>query len=324
METPHVFGDFDHLVGIVNHPQAARDVGVIMLTAGMLHNTGPFRMYVHLARSLAQQGIPSLRFDLSGIGESLPVASSGTSLQRAANETRQAMDLLQDTYGIERFVLFGLCSGADDGFHTALNESRVAGFVALDGCGYPTPGFFKHRLKSHYIPRLFSPTFWMQKLRPDPVASGSLRIGDDIREFPSRDQAAVELQSLVDRDVMLRFIYTGGVAHYFNHEAQFEKMFHDVDFRGNVTCKYFPEMDHVAILCEDREMLLTDITSWVDRTFANSNDDSTSQTSPEKSTRETAEQSTDKSTTPSSVFCPSAPASIEPAIPHSVPVDTGN
>lgn len=302
METPFVFGEFDHLVGIVNTPETPRDVGVILLTAGMLHHAGPFRMYVNLARSLEKQGILSLRFDLSGIGESLPVASAGTSLQRAAHETAQAMDFLEEKYGIKKFVLFGLCSGADDGFHTALDEPRVAGFVALDGCGYPTPDFKKHRWLSFYLPRLLSPRWWIQKFSPDPIGPNSLRIGDDIREFPPRDQAAKELQSLVDRGVKLRFIYTGGVAHYFNHERQFEQMFHDVEFRGNVTCKYFPKMDHVAILCEDRELLLEDITRWIDATFADTEEATTAQHGIEAA----------------NVFCPD----IEPALTHSIPVDT--
>ena len=269
MEVPHVFGDFNHLMGVVNKPDSTKsNVGVILLTAGMLHHVGPFRLYVNLARRLEQLGIPSLRFDLSGIGESLPVASGGTSLQRAANETRQAMDFLQENYGVERFVLFGLCSGADDGFHTAIDEDRIDGLVLLDGCGYPTAEFNKRRVFAHYLPRVKSLTWWKRKVsRSGNDAPSSLPIGNDIREFPSRDVAAKQLQGLVDRGTKLHFIYSGGVSEYYNHESQFDEMFHDVDFRGQVTSRFLPEMDHVAILCEDRAELVTEISDWVSRSF---------------------------------------------------------
>lgn len=268
MEMPHIFGDFDHLMGVVNQPAHASETGVILLTAGMLHHVGPYRMYVNLARKLEQHGIPSLRFDLSGIGESLPVASAGTSLERAANETRQAMDFLESNYGVKRFVLFGLCSGADDGFNTALGEDRVDGVVLLDGCGYPTADFNKRRIRSHYLPRLQSLSWWKKKTGHAHAAPSSLQIGNDIREFPERDVAAKQLQQLVDRGTKLHFVYTGGVANYYNHESQFAEMFHDVEFRGQVTSRFFPEMDHVGILCEDRDKLVGEISSWVAQHFA--------------------------------------------------------
>ncbi len=269
MEVPHVFGNFNHLVGVVDGPsQSQNNTGVILLTAGMLHHVGPFRMYVNLARRLEQLGFHSLRFDLSGIGESLPVASGGTSLHRAASETSQAMDLMQSEYGIGQFVLFGLCSGADDGFNTALADERVSGVVLIDGCGYPTQDFQKHRRRSHYPPRLRSLTWWRKRFgRHRHDAPRSLQVGADVREFPTRDVAAKQLQSLVDRDVRLRFVYTGGVADYYNHASQFEAMFHDVDFRDRVSSKFYPEMDHVAILCEDRQRLIDDISHWIQENF---------------------------------------------------------
>ena len=43
---------------------------VVLLNAGIVHRVGPNRMHVLLARALAAAGIPSLRFDMSGIGDS--------------------------------------------------------------------------------------------------------------------------------------------------------------------------------------------------------------------------------------------------------------
>ena len=248
-----------------------------MLTAGMLHSTGPFRMYVNFANKLSAEGIASFRFDLSGIGESLPVGSSGSSLERAASETQQAMDFLAENHGIKRFVLMGLCSGADDSFYTAQQDDRVNGVILLDGCGYATSRFARTRFTKHTLPRLTSPSYWFNKIRgmaeTKSETPASLKLGDDIREFPSRDQAAVELQQLVDRGVKLNFVYTGGVHWYYNYENQFNEMFSDVDMKDQVSSVFYPNMDHVAFLCEDRKQLLDGLVDWTKENFKSPSSD---------------------------------------------------
>ena len=268
-----VFGTYQNLVGTMIAPasrfddggsEEIADVAAIFLNAGMLHHAGPFRLHVDLARNLAGHGISSLRFDLSGIGESLGVGVAGRSIDRAASETSQAMDFMFDAHGVEKFVLFGLCSGADDSVHAAINDSRVVGVVAMDGCGYPTTNFYKTRAFKHYLPRMCSPKKWRRLVSRwfgrDSDAPASLQLGTDVREFPARDQAAREFQQLVDRGVQMHFTYTGGIADYYNYEQQFFEMFADVKWNDQATTSYFPKMDHVGLLCEDRERIVTDVT----------------------------------------------------------------
>jgi hypothetical protein len=191
-------------------------------------------------------------------------------LDRAAHETRQAMDLMQREFGIERFVLFGLCSGADDSFHTALTDSRVCGALLMDGCGYRTNRYYIHRLAGYYPRRLASAGKWRAFLSKQKAAwdgSSTLRSGNDIREFPGRDHAAVDLQRLIDRGVLLRFLYTGGAEGYYNYASQFEDMFFDVQFRDRVSWRLYSQMDHVAFLCEDRAALVSDMVGWVRDSF---------------------------------------------------------
>jgi hypothetical protein len=90
MEIPVVFGEEKNLFGIINQPHqdSTNAVGVIMLTAGMLHHVSSYRFHVLLGRRLEHYGIPSLRFDLSGIGESLPGGKKHDSLHRAATEPK--------------------------------------------------------------------------------------------------------------------------------------------------------------------------------------------------------------------------------------------
>ncbi len=264
MDQAVVFGKYQNLVGTVTHPSdKSSTVAAIFLTAGMLHQAGPFRLYVDLARALADKNICSMRFDLSGIGESLAVGVGGQSIDRAANETAQAMDYLQNTYHIDKFILFGLCSGADDSVHTAVKDNRVVGLVTLDGCGYRTARFRWIRLTRHIVPRLLMPSKWMRLIQrlmaQDDEALATLKVGADIREYPTRDDAANEFKILLNRGVQMHFIYTSGIAEYYNYENQFFEMFSDVSWNGLASTKFFPHMDHVAMLCEDRNELVQDV-----------------------------------------------------------------
>ena len=66
------------------------------------------------------------------------------------------------------------------------------------------------------------------------------------------------MQQLVDRGTQLHFIYTGGMD-YYNYAEQFYEMLPGVHWKGTESSTYFPEMDHVAMLCEDRQKLVEHI-----------------------------------------------------------------
>jgi len=78
-------------------------------------------VYVALARALAQVGIPSLRLDTSGKGE-----SARKDLSRAAaleDDLAQVSDFLR-AHGHYQLVLAGICSGADDALELAAPAAR--------------------------------------------------------------------------------------------------------------------------------------------------------------------------------------------------------
>lgn len=168
LETAVVFGEQCQLTGVYTASSAgsAEQPCALFLTAGLLHHIGPTRLYVELARSLSAQGVPGLRFDLSGAGDSEPSSLGGDFQERSVREVGEAMDHLQATYGHKRFVLLGLCSGADDALATSLQDPRVVGIVLLNGYAYPAGRFKWHLLLRFYLPRIF---MW-QKLRNRTVA----------------------------------------------------------------------------------------------------------------------------------------------------------
>ncbi len=273
-QTAVVFGEHEHLVGVMTAPNHDclestadfSDCAALIVTAGMLPSAGPFRLHVELSHALAESGMRSLRFDLSGIGESLAVGGSGSSLERAASEIASAIDWLQQAFGVERVILFGLCSGADDALYAATRDDRIVGLFSMDGCGYRTRKFVWYRLIRKYLPKLFCMRAWKSRLGAsqgsDAPTHESLKLGGDVREFPDRETAAMQIAMLVEREVDLHFHYTGGVGEYYNYARQFYDMFASAPDSmrkriEKVTTSFAPESDHVAFLLEHRDAMIS-------------------------------------------------------------------
>lgn len=128
------FGADGTLVGVVSHPPGTSgQVGCLLLNTGVNHRMGPGRINVKVARTMAQLGIPTLRFDLSGIGDSLGSSGQIDFRQQALVDMRAALDQLQASSTATQFLVFGICSGADNGIRLAREDSRVIGLCMYDG-----------------------------------------------------------------------------------------------------------------------------------------------------------------------------------------------
>mgnify|MGYP003946478113 CR=1 FL=1 len=134
VETPVAFGADGALFGMLAEPNAAplrSDTAVLMLNVGGNYRIGPNRNYVKAARELAAAGYRTLRFDVSGIGDSRTEAGfTGDSMYRdsATADVSAAIDMLA-ARGCTRFFLMGICSGSYLAFQTALKDARVNGIM---------------------------------------------------------------------------------------------------------------------------------------------------------------------------------------------------
>jgi dienelactone hydrolase len=135
-EEPHVIPGPRPLFGILTRPVAPRPglPAIVLVNAGCVPRFGPHRQYLPLARRWAALGFSVLRLDLSGIGDS-PVGEGAeenvTYPPGALDDLGRALDWLEGEARAERFVLAGLCSGADIAF-TAGRDPRVAGLVMMN------------------------------------------------------------------------------------------------------------------------------------------------------------------------------------------------
>lgn len=132
------FGADGTLVGIVTPPPAGvRPRGAfVFLNAGVVHRVGPNRMYVSAARRLAARGFIAVRFDQSGLGDSGSRRGATSVEQALVLDTADVLTFVQREYGVDGFVLAGLCSGAVSAFRGALADERVIGAVLLNPQGF--------------------------------------------------------------------------------------------------------------------------------------------------------------------------------------------
>jgi len=259
------FGSARHLVGVVGLPAVIEHgVGVILLNAGMVHRVGPFRLHVELSRRLNQLGYPALRFDQSTIGDSGASGQRVSRPEQVLADVRDAMELLKQQSDCTRFVLFGLCSGAQNAHSTAYVDARVAGALFLDGYGHRTLG---QRVR-HYLPRLLSWSTWRQRLtrRKAPAAPRAAEPAFEVEPLPPKLVRA-QLADMLQRGVKLDFIYSGGVARYFNHVRQFRECFGRLADHPCVSVSYFKEADHTYVLTGDRRRLLEHVAQWMAHHF---------------------------------------------------------
>ena len=132
-----LFGqDEANLVGIISDPpEDRRDPnlpGVILLNPGLINRVGPHRLYVKLARALAERGHVVFRFDLSGVGESRPRTEIMEGSYGAVLDTFDAMSWLDWARGVRGFILMGHCSGGWHSLLAAHETPYVHGVVAMD------------------------------------------------------------------------------------------------------------------------------------------------------------------------------------------------
>ncbi len=265
-------------VGVEPEVLAGRPV-VLFWNAGLLHRIGPNRLWVDLARRLADLGFCCFRFDLTGLGDSATRPGDGRSEdERAAEDIREAIDFVTETFEATGVVLVGLCSGADQAHPVAVADPRVRGVVSLDGIGYRTLGFYlrhaRGRLEEGGMGWLVEAATRRLRATRDPTGAPTSGSGSEPttetfeRSFPPRRTCSAELQQLLDRGTRLLVVHTGGFSDgYYNGPRQFWETFRSLEPRDLVEVHYLEESDHTYTLSSDREQLMGLIGGWLRGVF---------------------------------------------------------
>ncbi len=247
--------DLGHgLSGVLTRPaQPGQGPLWVLLNAGFIARSGPFRLHVDLARTLAGLGFSVLRVDQPGVGDAPPKRGDDIAV------IMQGFDRLTQMLGVQRFIIGGLCSAADQGWKVALADARVCGLLLLDPFARRGAWFRMGQLRlllgrgSGALKALLKR---VMRKRTTGVADGSLR------DWPTAAQAREQFACIVAREVEVFALYTGGAAAYFTHRAQFAASFGSAARSRQVCFMHWPDCDHMFMRLPERKRLLQAIVDW--------------------------------------------------------------
>jgi len=150
------------LVGILHPAAGASRRGVLIVVGGPQYRAGSHRQFLLLGRSLARVGIPTMRFDHRGIGDS---DDPFLGFEDLDDDISAAIDsFLAECPGIEEVVLWGLCDAASAILFYAHQDPRVAGVVLANPWVRSPRSEARAYLRHYYLERLRERDLWRRVL----------------------------------------------------------------------------------------------------------------------------------------------------------------
>jgi alpha-beta hydrolase superfamily lysophospholipase len=269
------FGSRGSLIGIVTEPAQGPDgdrPAIVILNTGTMHRVGHHRMYVSMARRLAQSGHTVLRFDFAGIGDSARHTSGQSLLKSNLADILAASSLLESKFRARRMILVGLCSGADHSILYAHSDPRVIGTVLIDPYIPATVQYFVHYIAR----RLLQFRRWKRfRFRQSKIVRRlaewivqALRVHADPQHlgFEEPDvQASLggAYKAAVDAGLRLLVVCTGRHdAPRQTYREQFVKAYGGVTFGDLLQLEFFEDADHTFSSARQREKLNDLVEQW--------------------------------------------------------------
>lgn len=163
------------LVGILAEPDGPpADVGVLIIVGGPQYRAGSHRQFTLLARHLAANGFPALRFDYRGMGDSPGEMRDFLGVDA---DIKAAIDAMLATRpALKRVALWGLCDAASAAllYLASSRDARVAGVALLNPWVRSAATLAQTHVKHYYWRRLRDRTFWI-KLAKGGIGATALR-----------------------------------------------------------------------------------------------------------------------------------------------------
>lgn len=259
------FGRDGALSGVLHAaPNADGATGVLLFNAGVIHRIGPHRLNVKIARAL---DAPSLRFDLSGQGESAPAGAGLGYEQQAIADIGAAIDVMRSECAARAITLIGICSGADHAMRAALSDERIGALVLIDPYAYPNSA----AASADFLTRAADPDRWMRKLGSLGARGGDHGVAnmetaqavDQGRPVAPKEKFAGDLTALNERGVRMLIVYSGLVRRYVSKPAHFFQTFAGCGFEGRIDVATMPFADHTFTPLGAQDALIARIRCWL-------------------------------------------------------------
>ncbi|MFN4291458.1 MAG: hydrolase 1, exosortase A system-associated [Permianibacter sp.] len=165
--------DGEQLLGILHPGAADARTGVLVIVGGPQYRVGSHRQFVLLARTLAEHGIPTLRFDYRGMGDA---SGASRDFDQIDADIRAACDaFIAATPGLQRIVLWGLCDAASAALFYAPRDARIGALVLLNPWLRQAQAQARTMVQHYYKKRLFSRDLWRKLFTGQFDLRGSVR-----------------------------------------------------------------------------------------------------------------------------------------------------
>lgn len=306
---PVVFSNSDglKLFGILHYPdsQTSKSTPIILLSPGVKYRVAPHRLYIKLARHLTAMGFIVLRFDFSGLGDSEGIVKETTvadfygtvQMGRYVNDTKAAMDWMQQEFNASRFILAGLCGGAITGLLAGAQDQRVDSLIGLglpvildsqhvDHTQYLTTGELK-QWREGYLSKFFDFKSWLRLLtfksnyrvilkiilslpmgkriiipQKPVLSSGSNQTTNFNPLIPSAFERLISTRNAL-------LIFSENDRLYSIYQERFADPYHAIlnKYRENYEIYIVKQANHIFSFPEWQQDLFYQLASWLDRHY---------------------------------------------------------
>jgi exosortase A-associated hydrolase 1 len=283
----HCGNDNDQLVGIVHQPANPITTGLVIIVAGgPQFRVGAHRQFVVLGRRMAALGMPVLRFDHRGTGDS---GGEYRGFLDMKEDISAAIDTLFEKFPhLEKVVLWGECESASAGGFYAYTDPRVSGVFMVNPWIRTEAGQAKTYLKHYYWNRLRDPALWKK------IRSGQFSIFRSIKAYLTlliharKDTKGIpqkaDEQDLTSLPLPIRltqslkrfkgelYILTSGndyIAQEFNDFIASSPEWKASDLNKKILFNEMKDADHTFSRPEWREALFKNTEQWIQNKHCN-------------------------------------------------------
>ncbi len=163
------------MAGVLHRPAEPSPRGVVIVVGGPQTRVGSHRQFVLLARAIADAGVPVLRFDYRGMGDTGGAPRDFTGIE--ADVGAGIDELCEAVPAVREVFLWGLCDAASAILFYAHRDPRVAGVALVNPWVRTEEGIARAYLLDHYLHRIVDPGFWRK------IARGEFAARENIASF---------------------------------------------------------------------------------------------------------------------------------------------
>jgi pimeloyl-ACP methyl ester carboxylesterase len=295
----------EELVGVLTLPDApatSPEVGIVFAQSGSRGRIGNTFHYPYFSRRFAAAGIPTLRFDPAGLGDStgvIPPQDMRAVYQQIQSglftgNTLDAIDELLRHVQPRRLLVFGVCGGAASAVLAAPRSARVDGAIllsvpvlldspAVSRVTALSKDYAREYLVKNYAKKLLSPSAWLRlltaqsdvrkilqhaaaALKPDARrrrASGTAATRHPNPRFNEQVRAAIDALVARGNRLLLVFGQNDGFRNDWEHE--FHKVYWDghPEYARHIEAHTIPGCNHMFTLREWQDQVVELSLAWL-------------------------------------------------------------